>query len=261
MGVFVVAQLINFGKIVIMNFFSKRGQIPQTTSIELDGEPTEILVRENARAKRYKITLDSRHGIVLTVPKSGNWRDAEKFLHAQRNWLAARQHHIAERKLIANGEIIPLRGMETKIVGTGKVRGTPELEPGTPTILHMPGAKEHIGRRTVDWLKSEAKTELTLRSHIHAQNLGVTYKTISMRDQSTRWGSCSSKGALNYNWRLIMAPSFVLDYVAAHEVAHLIEMNHSDRFWATVERTLPDMQRGRAWLKAHGRTLFAYQVG
>lgn len=261
MGVFLVARIVIFGTIAAMNFFTKRAPIPETTSIELDGEPIEVVVRTNARAKRYKITLDSRHGIVLTVPKSGNWRDAEKFLNAQHNWLAARQHHIAEAKLIGEGHVIPLRGIETKILGTGKVRGTPYLEPGDPALLYMPGAAEHIGRRTVDWLKSEAKTELTLRSHIHAQNLGVKYKSISMRDQATRWGSCSSKGALNYNWRLIMAPSFVLDYVAAHEVAHLIEMNHSDRFWSTVERTLPDMQRGRAWLKAHGRNLFAYQVG
>ena len=243
-----------------MIFSKKSEHIPDQTVIELDGVPHEIMVRHNARAQRYKITLDSRHGIVLTVPKRGKWADAQAFLIAQHNWLAARQHHIAQPKLIDDGEFIPLRGTETLINATGRVRGRPELEPGEPPVLHMPGAIEHIGRRTVDWLKAEAKTELTLRSHIHAQNLGVKYRSISMRDQATRWGSCSSKGRLNYNWRLIMAPSFVLDYVAAHEVAHLIEMNHSDRFWAQVERTLPDMSRGRAWLKAHGRTLFAYQT-
>ena len=92
---------------------------------------------------------------------------------------------------------------------------------------------------------------------MHAARLGVTVKSIRMRSQSTRWGSCSSSGTINYNWRLIMAPPFVLDYVAAHEVAHLVEMNHSAAFWATVKRTLPDMERGRAWLKAHGRALMA----
>ena len=243
-----------------MIFAKKSPPIPDSFSFEIDGQPQEVLVRQNPRARRYKVTLDSRHGIVLTVPKSGNWTDAEAFIKAQHNWLAARQHHIATPKLIDDGEFIPLRGKQTLINATGRVRGRPELEPGDPPVLQMPGAIEHIGRRTVDWLKSEAKAELTLRSHVHAQNLGVKYKSISMRDQATRWGSCSSKGALNYNWRLIMAPSFVLDYVAAHEVAHLIEMNHSDRFWAQVERTLPDMSRGRAWLKAHGRELFTYRV-
>ncbi len=85
-------------------------------------------------------------------------------------------------------------------------------------------------------------------------------KAITLRSQSSRWGSCSSSGNINYNWRLILAPPHVLDYVAAHEVAHLVEMNHSAAFWTTVERTLPDMARGRAWLKAHGRDLMAWQA-
>jgi predicted metal-dependent hydrolase len=112
----------------------------------------------------------------------------------------------------------------------------------------------------VDWLKGEAARELKLRSAYHAARLGVEVRSITMRDQASRWGSCSSRGSLNYNWRLILAPPFVLDYVAAHEVAHLVEMNHSAAFWATVKRTLPDMERGRAWLKAHGRELMAFRA-
>ena len=93
-----------------------------------------------------------------------------------------------------------------------------------------------------------------------AHELGVEVKQVRLRSQSSRWGSCSSSGTINYNWRLILAPPHVLDYVAAHEVAHLVEMNHSPAFWATVARTLPDMDRGRAWLKAHGRELMAWQA-
>ncbi|MGJ8527290.1 M48 family metallopeptidase [Maritalea sp.] len=234
--------------------------IPEQTSIEVDGVVHDIFVRQNPRARRYRITLDSRHGITLTVPKSGNWRDAEKFLESQRNWLAARQHHIVAAKAIEVGAIIPLRGKDTLIQDTGKLRGTPRIEVAEALqILHMPGDPVHIGRRAVNWLKGEAKSDLVDRSTFHARQLGVQFKSISMRDQSTRWGSCSSQGNLNYNWRLILAPSFVLDYVAAHEVAHLIEMNHSQAFWDQVTRTLPDMERGRVWLKVHGRTLFAYQ--
>ena len=95
---------------------------------------------------------------------------------------------------------------------------------------------------------------------MHAANLGVEIKSISMRSQSTRWGSCSSTGKLNFNWRLILAPPFVLDYVAAHEVAHLLEMNHSRDFWDVVERTLPAMERGREWLRVHGRELMVYGI-
>jgi predicted metal-dependent hydrolase len=124
--------------------------------------------------------------------------------------------------------------------------------------LLVPGEAAHIPRRITEWLKAEAQRDLTERSQIHAQTLGVTVKSVAMRSQSTRWGSCSSGGSLNYNWRLILAPPHVLDYVAAHEVAHLVHMNHSPSFWRTVERALPDMERGKAWLKAHGKVLMGY---
>ena len=146
------------------------------------------------------------------------------------------------------------------VVGTGQSRGRVErVELLDLPELRVPGLVEHQPRRLFDWLKGEALADLTERSAFHAARLGVTVKEIKLRSQSSRWGSCSSNGSINYNWRLILAPPFVLDYVAAHEVAHLVEMNHSDAFWATVKRTLPDMERGRAWLKAHGRELMAWQ--
>ena len=126
--------------------------------------------------------------------------------------------------------------------------------------LLVPGETEHRSRRLTDWLKGEASAELAKRCAVHAGNLGVEVKSISMRSQSTRWGSCSSTGKLNFNWRLILAPPFVLDYVAAHEVAHLLEMNHSQDFWDVVERTLPTMERGREWLRVHGRELMVYGI-
>ena len=122
----------------------------------------------------------------------------------------------------------------------------------------VPGEAAHQARRLIDWLKDEAQKDLEARSACHATRLGVSVKAIRMRSQVSRWGSCSSTGTINYNWRLVLAPPFVLDYVAAHEVAHLVEMNHSPAFWATVKRTLPEMEKGRAWLKAHGRELMIY---
>src|SRR5690606_39060472 len=124
--------------------------------------------------------------------------------------------------------------------------------------LLVPGAPEHRARRLTDWLKAEAERDLYARVRVHARMLGVTVTALRLRAQATRWGSCSSNGSLNFNWRLILAPPFVLDYVAAHEVAHLVEMNHSRAFWDTVESTCPDMARGRAWLKAHGRQIMVY---
>jgi predicted metal-dependent hydrolase len=109
-----------------------------------------------------------------------------------------------------------------------------------------------------DYLKREAKRDLEAASRAAAQALGVTIKRVSVRDQSSRWGSCSSTGVLSYSWRLILAPTFVLNYLAAHEVAHVIEMNHSRRFWRLVEKTCPDMARAKAWLDAHGADLHRY---
>jgi hypothetical protein len=243
-----------------MNFlFRPKPKIPASTSIELDGVPTTIIVRVNARARSYRLSLPHASGPVLTLPPHGKWPEAEAFLLKHRSWLAARIKRAPQAGHFSDGGTVPLRGVDHRIVGTGKVRGRVEITEvgGVPTLL-VPGEPAHQARRLTDWFKDEAQADLALRSAFHAERLGVTVRAIRMRSQASRWGSCSSTGNINYNWRLVLAPPFVLDYVAAHEVAHLVEMNHSPAFWATVERTLPDMERGRAWLKAHGRQLMAH---
>jgi len=240
-------------------FFKAKPKIPASTEISVDGRLVSVTVRTNARARSYRLSIPHSGGTVLTLPPHGHWPDAEAFLHRQANWLAARLKRAAVQVSFADGSVVPLRGIDHAIIGTGKLRGRVELDLDTemPTLL-VPGDAAHQARRLTDWLKEQAAIDLTRQTAIHAARLGVTVKSVKMRSQSSRWGSCSSSGNLNYNWRLVLAPEFVLDYVAAHEVAHLVEMNHSAAFWATVERTLPDMERGRAWLKAHGRQLMAY---
>ncbi len=117
-----------------------------------------------------------------------------------------------------------------------------------------------MSRRVRDFLKKEAKRDLEAASKRAAQALGANLKRVSIRDQSSRWGSCSTTGVLSYSWRLILAPPYVLDYLAAHEAAHLIEMNHSRAFWRQVERICPDFKRAKAWLDAHGADLHRYGV-
>jgi predicted metal-dependent hydrolase len=109
-----------------------------------------------------------------------------------------------------------------------------------------------------DFLKREARRDLALSVRRYAEVLGVKFTRISVRDQSSRWGSCTSDGVLSFSWRLILAPPFVLDYLAAHEVAHLVEMNHSARFWRVVARICPETDRAKAWLHAHGNELHRY---
>src|SRR5262249_39572655 len=133
-----------------------------------------------------------------------------------------------------------------------------ELAADGMRLLCVAGDAAHVGRRVTDFLKREAKRDLAAASRHYADRLGVRLRRVSIRDQSSRWGSCSSTGMLSYSWRLILAPEFVLDYLAAHEVAHLVEMNHSPRFWRTVLGVCPDTRRAKVWLDAHGADLHRY---
>jgi predicted metal-dependent hydrolase len=237
-------------------------KFPDRAETRLAGETIAVAVRVSPRARSYRLSLPASGAAVLTVPSHGRWREAQAFLDRHAGWLAARLSRRPAAGSFAEGASVPLRGVPHRIVATGLVRGTVgvcECE-GLPALM-VPGAPEHRTRRLVDWLKAEAKADLAARCAVHAQTLGVSVTSLTLRDQSTRWGSCSSTGRLNFNWRLILAPPFVLDYVAAHEVAHLVEMNHSPAFWRACKRALPDMERGRAWLKAHGRQLMAHGAG
>lgn len=243
----------------MFSFLRQRAAPPARTQLDIDGRSVEIAVRVSKRSRSFRLSLPAA-GPLLTLPEKARWADAEVFLFNHRHWLAARLPRTATIQTLMAGQSVPLRGVPHLVVSTGALRGRVEIaQTSQGASLLVPGAAQHQPRRLYDWLKAEALADLSARSQFHAERLGVTVKQIRLRSQSSRWGSCSSTGAINYNWRLVLAPPFVLDYVAAHEVAHLVEMNHSPAFWATVERTLPDMARGRAWLKAHGRQLMAWQ--
>lgn len=230
---------------------------PQSATLELADGDVDVAVRVHPRARSYRLSIARNGDPILTVPPYGRWGEAEQFLQKQRHWLDARLKRRPKAPQFADGETIPLRGMDHLIVATGGLRGSVTLKDGERPEIHVPGDQIHIPRRLTDWLKKQAHADLEPSVAHHAANLGVKPTSIRVRGQSSRWGSCSSAGRLNFNWRLVLAPPFVLDYVAAHEVAHLVEMNHSDAFWAQVEKTLPDMNRGRAWLRAHGSELMA----
>lgn len=234
---------------------------PPAAEVVIDGTVVTIAVKVSDRAKSYRLSLPNNGKPLLTVPKFGRWAEAKAFLDRHTEWLGERIETSAKPVAFVRGAIVPLRGVNHRIVPTGRVRGVVEVgEHEGELALLVPGEAEHRARRLTDWLKDEAAAELEARCKVHAGNLGVTFKSVSMRSQSTRWGSCSSNGKLNFNWRLILAPPFVLDYVAAHEVAHLIEMNHSQDFWNVVLHTLPTMERGREWLRVNGRQLMVYGI-
>ncbi|MEJ2016123.1 MAG: M48 family metallopeptidase [Limibacillus sp.] len=117
---------------------------------------------------------------------------------------------------------------------------------------------KRLPRRVADYLKAEAKSELVWRAREMAARLERKVTRVTVRDTRSRWGSCSHQGALSFSWRLILAPEEILDYLVAHEVAHLVEMNHAPAFWRQVARLQPDHKRARAWLKREGASLWRY---
>lgn len=244
----------------MFSFLRQSPAPPTVIHIDLDGVRTAVAVRTSKRARSFRLSLPPG-GPLLTLPEKARWADAEVFLLRHRHWLAARLPRIAAAQVLGAGIELPLRGEVHRVIASGQLRGrVDQAADEDGPFLRIPGDPQHQPRRLYDWLKAEALADLQARSAVHAHRLGVVVKQVRLRSQSSRWGSCSSTGNINYNWRLVLAPPFVLDYVAAHEVAHLVEMNHSPAFWATVARTLPDMERGRAWLKTHGRTLMAWQA-
>ena len=234
-------------------------------AVEVAGLSEPVWVRQNPRARRMTLRVSgTQRAAVLTIPPEANLRDANRFLQKHADWIARKLAELPQAVTFTDGAVIPVRGISHEIVFKGEVRKRtpvwiePPLTEGEFARLCVKGSGKTASKRVYEWLKMEARKDVAQACAYHAERLGVRYRKLAIRDQSTRWGSCSSSGTLSFSWRLIMAPSYVLDYVAAHEVAHLREMNHSPAFWALVKATLPDMERGRDWLKHHGIELHRY---
>ena len=239
----------------------RRPAEPSAITIAFEREVYLVRVRRHAKARRYTLRIQSAaREVVLTMPSRGSLKQASEFAQKHAAWIAARLERLPKAAPFTHGTVVPLRGVDHRIAHRRERRGTVWVENGAgdERLLCVAGAEPHIPRRVRDFLKREAKRDLEAASRQAAQALGVTIKRVSIRDQSSRWGSCSTTGVLSYSWRLILAPPFVLDYLAAHEVAHLIEMNHSREFWRLVERICPPMTGARAWLDAHGTELHRY---
>jgi len=241
--------------------FTRRPPETNAISIAFEDEVFEVRLRRHSQARRYTLRIQTAtREIVVTMPPRGSVRQAEEFASKHGAWIAARLKRLPEALPFENGAIIPLRGVDHRIDHRRSARGTvwAEVSPDGERLLCVAGEAPHVARRVRDHLKREAKRDLEAASRLAAASLGVTVKRVSIRDQSSRWGSCSSTGVLSYSWRLILAPPFVLDYLAAHEVAHLVELNHSRAFWRVVERISPHYKVAKVWLDTHGPGLHRY---
>lgn len=233
----------------------KKRSAPASFPVLAGDREVEITVRRNARARRYTLRLDRQgDGAVVTIPRRGSLAEAKAFVTRHAGWIAERLASRPEMPEIP--AVVPIRGVVHQVLSTGSSRGRIRLIAldGDPAV-EVPGEAPHVRRRLTDHLRKEARADLAAAVARHAETLGVRPTAIRLKDTTSRWGSASARGVLAFSWRLVMAPPFVLDYVAAHEVAHLKEMNHSDRFWAICERLCPATDAAKAWLNKHGAGL------
>ncbi|WP_376874799.1 M48 family metallopeptidase [Albirhodobacter sp. R86504] len=212
-----------------------------------------VTLKRSARAKRYSLRVSRLDGrVTLTIPTHASERDALGFAAEKADWLRKVLEHSVRAHRPEFGGQVPFEGRMLKIT-QGAVK-TPRVE---GDALLMPAGEDRLSARLETFLKFHARARVTQASDHYCARLGRAYSKITMRDARSRWGSCAPDGALMYNWRLIMAPVAVLDYVCAHEVAHLAQMNHSPAFWAVVADLRPSYPAERHWLKQHGTQLQA----
>jgi predicted metal-dependent hydrolase len=223
---------------------------------------TPVEVRHHPAARRLTLRVSrTRRAVIVTLPMQCDEGEAGPFITRNIDWVRARLECLPQPVDFIDGAFMPLRGKPHKIVFTGKSgRDGVVIQTKDPDYpeLRVSGDPAHAPRRLKDWLASEARRDLGISVSLHAKNIGVAAKRIAIRDQSSRWGSCSTTGVLSFSWRLVMAPPPILDYVAAHEVAHLKEMNHGPRFWALVRKTYPELADAKRWLQIYGMDLHRY---
>ena len=223
----------------------------------LNGAKVRIRLEVNPKARRLILRLDERaREAVAIAPSKRSLREAASFAAERVDWIASQLGALPDVQPFTDGALIQLRGAPVCLSLAGQGRMATLLE-GEPPILSAPGMVETFSGRVTRFLKKEARKDIEAAVARHTATLDVKAARIQIKDTRSRWGSCTSDGRLSFSWRLICAPPDVLDYVAAHECAHLLEMNHSPRFWAHVARCVPDWNRHRKWLRAHGPGLQA----
>ncbi|WP_374550336.1 M48 family metallopeptidase [Sphingobium yanoikuyae] len=227
--------------------------------ILIDGVAMPVRVRRSARARAYKLTIDGLRGeLRLSLPARANLKRALGWAQGHEDWVRAQMAVTPAVTLLGDGATFPLEGREVRICWLAGATRTIRLE-GDRLILG--GAAESVGARVLRWLRTRAKAVLEAETLAMAQDHGLIVASVGTGDTRSRWGSCTSTGAIRYSWRLILAPAWVRRSTVAHELAHLLHMDHSPAFHAAHARIYgEDPRPARAWLKAHGAGLHRYQA-
>jgi predicted metal-dependent hydrolase len=259
-GIDAPSIMLNAGEIG-PDWLERLSVIQTDTQRILPGDPPlSVTLKRSAQARRLSLRVSQLDGrVTLSVPQKLSERVAMAFLAEKEGWVRSALAGLPATTPVRPGSEVLLHGL-AYLVREGGVRAV-TLDDGALIVPPDPTGLRS-GPRVAAWLRLRAQQHLTEASLRHATTLGRSFQQITMRDPRGRWGSCTSDGRLMYSWRLIMAPPAVMDYVAAHEVAHLVEMNHSPAYWANVRTLMPDFKPRRDWLKLNGQQLhrFTFRV-
>ena len=226
------------------------------------GNEIPYTVRVSTRARRLRITVSS-NGVTVTLPKGVPQREAERFMRQNADWVKAQVERASRQAKSSNlpPDVILWHGDALQLVRIEeperKSRARVEASRGRMRVLVPAGSRVSTRKTAEAWMRANARDEIEQVVAVEARRMGAHPKAISIRDQRTRWGSCSNRGNLSFNWRLVMTPPAILRYVVIHELAHLFEPNHSKDFWTVVARYFPDYKKARAWLRKNSSALRA----
>ena len=237
-----------------------KGQERHTDEIVIDGRAVPVLIRLNPRARKLIVQLNQKGDIVVVSPSRRSIPKAMQFANEHKAWLSQQLSQLATAIPFADGAVIPIQDEDHRITHVADGRRGVWREAAKPLTAHLPqlcvsGESVFVHRRVTDWLRKRAKSELSACCLHYSNTLSLDPARISVRDSKTRWGSCSSTGTLSFSWRLIFAPHYVLDYVAAHETAHRKYMSHGKRFWQLVDKLTPRRHEAEHWLNEKGNDL------
>lgn len=224
-------------------------------SITIDGHIIPVAIRKHPRAKRITLRYQSKgHYVSVTLPRYASLKQGLRFAEEKKQWLALQIEKPRTRIAFTDGAVLPILGKEYRVVHAGG-RGVTQYRDETVVVY---GAVDFLARRLQDFLIAQARQTISELAQEKAALLGVSFRKITLRDTHSLWGRCTHDGHLLFSWRLVLAPYEVLDYVVAHEVAHLVHLNHSAAFWKKVAELCPDWQQHERWLKIHGKTLHQF---
>lgn len=230
----------------------------RTATVYYEGREIVVLVEQNPRARRVRLKVGrSLRQAVLVLPRSVSLKRGLQFAQSKAGWIVEQLSVLPEKRVFQDGMSLSFLGHESVI------HHSPTAKRGVwfdQNVIWVSGQQEHLARRVRDFIKKEFAVYALRKSRETAEKINARVQRVTVRDTTSRWGSCSRTGHISLSWRLALAPVFVADYVIAHEVAHLSQMNHSPAFWRVVADLVPDYKQAERWLKKNAAYLYSFST-